>query len=96
MGTRLGSVAISTHPFLAFCHESEVANHVCVINLRESWLVYGYHTEVTNFLLFPKLLLLCIVIFVLAQCESVKAQHGILLRTHHLSRRNSQCYSLDQ
>ena len=89
-------IGLFTHPFpplgyivLVFCYVSEVANHVKE-ELSDSW-----YTEVDTLSLFLVLLLLPSVIFVLTQYGSVKAQHGVLSRTHHLSRRNSQCYSQD-
>ena len=66
---------------------------VCVCVMKGE-LAGSWYTEVDPLSLFLMLLLLPLVIFVLAQCGSVKAQHGVLLRAHHLSRRNSQCSSL--
>ena len=54
---------------LLFCYVSEVANHVKE-ELSDSW-----YAEVDPLSLFLMLLLLPSVIFVLAQCGSVKAQH---------------------
>ena len=78
---------------LVICHVSEVANRVCVMKgeLAGLWYIYRSrpiviisHANVASFSD------LCT-----GSCGSVKAQHGVLLRTCHLSRRNSQCYSLD-
>ena len=84
MGTRLDwpfshtySSPSRVYIVLVFCHVSEVANHVCVCVMKGE-VAGSWYTEVDPFSLF--LMLYCclpLVIFVLAQCGSVKAQHGV-------------------